>query len=73
MHVQVEFISTRFEHVYLCKVGIFEYYPVSKFIWKFSDSLELRIKWSFPYSNLDEYQVRYEIGNFNIDKFSVKK
>ena len=38
---------------------------------KFSDSLELGIKWSFPNSNLDEYQVRYEIGNPNIDKFRV--
>ena len=66
-----EFIKTRLNMYMYVKYGSLGITMSAYSFGKFSDSLELRIKWSFPNSNLDEYQVRYEIGNPNIDKFRV--
>ena len=69
--LNVEFIKTRLNMYMYVKYGSLGITMSAYSFGKFSDSLELRIKWSFPNSNLDEYQVRYEIGNPNIDKFRV--
>ena len=75
-NIECRIYKNTFEHVYHIQYMYVKYgslgITMSAYAFgKFSDSLELRIKWSFPNSNLDEYQVRYEIGNPNIDKFRV--